>query len=88
MDNIEFEADKITATTQYTGTQKKSGMVKLLMGLGVKDEATANYILIGLSVILLALTVYLYVGILGTPKVDQAALDRESALMQLQEARQ
>lgn len=88
MDNIEFEADNVATTTQYTGTQKKSGMVKLLMGLGVKDEATANYILIGLSVILLALTVYLYMGILGTPNVDQAVLDREAALMQIEEARQ
>lgn len=88
MDNIEFETDKIATTTTHTGTPKKSAMVKLLMGFGIKDEATANYILIGGSVLLLAFTAYLYVGILSEPKVDETIAEREALLMQIEEARQ
>lgn len=87
MDNIEFEADKVAATT-YADAPKKSAMVKLLMSLGIKEESTANYILIGASVLLLAVTAYIYIGIFSEPKVDEAAAEREALLMQVEEARQ
>lgn len=68
MENIQFEADNAARAT-YATAPKKSAMVKMVMKLGIQDEAVANYILVGVSVALLAFTFYMYSGMFSSPEV-------------------
>lgn len=82
MDNIEFETDKIGMTTSYIRPPKQSGMVKLLMNLGVTSESVANYILIGWALALFVFAFYLYLATFSNPKIDLTAEERAILLME------
>ena len=64
MENIEFELEK--STTQTYSAPKKPKMVELLAKMGVRDERTANYILIGVIILGFILTYRLYAGVFGS----------------------
>jgi len=82
MQGIEFETDNASSSKQRTmTTQKTPIMVQLLMKFGVKDTATANYILLGTAGIFLGITIFLYAGILDKPKIDHEATARVILLM-------
>ncbi len=61
-DNMTFETDD-SSTSEETGGGRQSFIMRLIMKMGAKDETTANYILIGLAVVFLMITVYLYAGV-------------------------
>lgn len=85
MQGIEFEDDKnmsgLSMKAPQAPAEKQSFMMKLLEKVGIKDKATANFILLAIAVIFFAITIYLYAGILGgntpsklTPEEMQAQI--------------
>ncbi len=61
-DNMTFETDD-SSTSEETGGGRQSTILRLIMKMGAKDEATANHIIIGISVVFFMITAYLYAGI-------------------------
>lgn len=86
MEGIEFETDKSYAPDSYAQQETSSPyapmMVRWLMGTGITDLATANYILIGMAGIGLGVTIFLYASALAEPKIDRVAEARAVLLMQ------
>lgn len=67
MQGIEFEENNdLQDLDKSTLTKVKSSfMVNMLKKAGVRDTATANFILIVIAVIFFGLTIYMYASILG-----------------------
>lgn len=68
MNDVQFNPeDKEFNAPSYRDTTKKSKMIQWVMKTGlVKDETQANYVLLGLSVIFLILTVIVVLNTTGT----------------------
>ncbi len=84
MQGIEFETDKSLDMITPRGpvSPKKGAILKLMAKLGIDDIVTANYILFGISVILIGVTIFLYAGLLAKSKIDPAAEAQAILIMQ------
>ena len=47
---------------QIFGVPREPWMIRLLLKLGVRDEKTANYILIGIALLFLGVSAYFFLG--------------------------
>ncbi len=65
MQGIEFENDD--STQNVWGEQKQPAMVRLVMKLGMKDEITANYALLGAAGLAVVISIFLIFGVARTP---------------------
>lgn len=69
MQGIEFEEDKdyqgLKAKTFATPVAKQGFIMKQLERMGIADKATANFILLGVAMVLFGVTIFLYAGILS-----------------------
>ena len=75
MENIKFEVDQ--APRMNFSTTKESSFAKWIVKLGITDNiTTANYILVGIIVLSLGITVFMYARIFSEPK--QAPLSTEA----------
>lgn len=81
MSDIEFEETKIYQSTTGFGKSQSSLkyglLMRLLLGIGVKDENTANKILIGIAVIFLCLTVFIYSTTFIKPETPNLTPEQE-----------
>lgn len=86
MQGIEFETDKSYAPSSYaqqgTPSQQAPMMARWLMGIGITDLATANYVLIGMTGVGLGVTIFLYANALAEPKKDLSLDARAILIMQ------
>lgn len=57
-DDVQFEEEDTMLTQTANLSREPSGLTKLAMRFGAKNEAQANYILIGVMVICLIATMY------------------------------
>lgn len=82
MEGIEFETDQISrAGSQYSAETKKSAMMNLLQKLGIHNETTANFTLLGIVAIFLGIAIFMYADILVKPKTNNAAEARAILIM-------
>lgn len=75
MQGIEFEDDNNYTLNQTAGAgegaeHKASPLLRMVFKLGVTDIAIANYILIGVAVIIFGITIFIYADILSGVKYD------------------
>lgn len=82
MNGIEFEENKIYQTKK-TPTNKlipsESGVfMHTLFKIGVTDQNTANYILLGVAAIFFGITIYIYSGLFNKANLPKTAPDEQS----------
>lgn len=69
MEGIEFEDDKNQSVLSEINSQatvrKPSFMIKLLEKVGVTGKATANFVLLGITVIFFGIAFFIYSGLLN-----------------------
>lgn len=63
MQNIEFEEENSYQIKDVI--VKQSFMKSLLSKAGISDPITANYVLLGIAVILFGITIFMYADLLG-----------------------
>lgn len=63
MQNIEFEEENSYQIKDVIA--KQSFMKSLLSKAGISDPMTANYVLLGIAVVLFGITIFMYAGLLG-----------------------
>lgn len=85
MQNIEFETDQssLASIKKYGVTPKQSKMVQLLEKLGVTNPVTANYILLGIAVILFGITIFMYRGIFGEQKAPTMSPAEQQTILKM-----
>lgn len=68
MQGIEFEDDRnlsgLVTKMVVKPASGQSSMIRILAKVGIEDKTTANYILLGVSVVFFGVTIFLYAGIL------------------------
>ena len=81
MANVQFEEDQQFGSSsgsfqsrQILGVPQTPWMVRLLGKLGVRDEKIAGYILIGIAVVGISITMFLLFGKLAGPTIPPEAL--------------
>ena len=81
MANVQFEEDQQFGgsssgfqSRQILGVPQTPWMVRLLGKLGVRDEKIAGYILIGIAVVGISITMFLLFGKLAGPTIPPEAL--------------
>lgn len=67
MQNIEFEEENSYQIKDVI--VKQSFMKSILSKVGISEPMTANYVLLGVAVVLFGVTIFMYAGLLGN-KVD------------------
>lgn len=86
MEGIQFEEDReyagLKARAVDGGAEKQSFMMGLLEKVGITDKTTANFALLGVAIVLLGITIYMYSGIFAEPKRDWAADAKLRILME------
>ncbi len=84
MQEIEFETDQVsrTSSSPYLTEKKEPAMVKWLTKLGIKDEETANFVLLGIAGLFLGITIFIYAGLFAETPRDLAAEKRAILIMQ------
>ncbi len=84
MQDIKFETDRSFDINLSRNTVSTKGgfILKLLAKLGISDTVTTNYILFGMAVILIGITIFMYAGILKDPTIDRVAEARAILIMQ------
>lgn len=74
MEGIQFEEDReysgLKARAVQGGAEKQSFMMGLLEKVGIEDKTTANFALLGVAIVLLGITIYMYSGIFAEQKKD------------------
>lgn len=75
MQGIEFEDDRTyggLSTKAQIPVGKPSWMLRMLYAMGISDKTTANFILLGVAMVLFGFAIFTYAGILGksTPKAQ------------------
>lgn len=76
VEGIKFETDnyKVTKDSSETSTPK---MVELVMKWsGVKEERTAEYILLGFVIVAIGISLFLFFGGSSSTSIDKAARDK------------
>lgn len=63
MQNIEFEEENSYQIKDVIA--KQSLMKSILSKVGISDPMTANYVLLGVAVVLFGVTIFMYAGLLG-----------------------
>lgn len=80
MQGIEFETDQsFSPGASTTPGTKKTIFGRLLMNVGITDQATANYVLLGIAAIFFGVSIFIYAGILREPEKDWS-LDTRAAI--------
>lgn len=80
MQDIEFEVEQNgVGTRRDFQNQRQPWMVKFLMGFGITDASTANFVLLGVAAIFFGITIFLSAGVLG----DSASLHEKQRQEQI-----
>jgi len=90
MQGIDFEenneASGLSMKTPEVHVEKSSFTIKLLEKVGVRDKASKNIILIGIAVICLGITIFIYARILnGGSSTQQTPEQIQARIKMMQE---
>lgn len=73
MNNVEFNEDQYTGQRIEYSSGKTSWFVNLILKTGItRNETTASYILLGLAIVILVVSFFLFSQANKTPKVENS----------------